>query len=321
MVELRDMGGAARDDCWSSDGLSDKRALSAWNDVMSDRVAEMCIDTSHQPSFRAGWTRFGLGQIDINNFRTAEQTITRSLTMARRSSDEIFALSYMKQGTAAVHHQGTDVHVPEGSFVLVSHAAPYSFQFPRGAVALTAHMPSSWLRRWVPQPESMLARTFDASQWGGALAALLSAIDQNGLENAVLARSCIADQLGSFLALMNGNVSQCESLHQGRMFKRAIQFMRDRFDDLELSPATVAGELKVSKRYVHKIFAGNNTTFGAELLEIRLCRAAEMLTDPRYAAYRVNDVAYACGFSDSSHFARRFREKFGSAPLQLRKGH
>jgi hypothetical protein len=106
------------------------------------------------------------------------------------------------------------VHVPQGSFILVNHASPYSFRFPEGAVALTAHMPASRLRRWVPQPETMLVKTFDADAWGGALAAMLSAIDQKGLRDAALSRSCIADQLGAFLALMNGNVSAGESLHQ-----------------------------------------------------------------------------------------------------------
>lgn len=321
MAALCDVNGSARDDRWSSDGLVDKAALSAWNDVMSNSVAEMTIDTDHRQLFCAQWARYGLGPVDINIFRTAEQTIARSATMARRSCDEVYALSYMQQGTAGVRHAGIDVYVPEGSFVLVSHALPYTFQFPHGAVALTAHMPTSWLRRWVPQPETMLARTFPAKHWGGALAEMLTAIDQNGLEDAALSRSCIADQLGAFLALMNGSGSSCESIHQGRMFKRAMQFMRDRYDDVDFDPCAIAAELNISKRYVHKIFASSNTTFGAELLELRLSKAAEILKDPRYAAYRINDVAFACGFSDSSHFARRFRERFGAAPLQIRKQH
>lgn len=319
MAALCEVSGSARDDRWSSHGLSERAALAAWNDVMSTSVAEMTIDTDHEDTFCAEWARYGLGPVDINIFRTAEQTITRSATMARRSSDEVYALSFMQQGTAAVRHAGVDVYVPEGSFVLVSHASPYSFQFPQGAVALTAHMPTSWLRRWVPQPQTMLARTFPARHWGSALAAMLTAIDQCGLEDAALSRSCIADQLGAFLALMNGNDNTSETLHQSRMFQRALQVMRDRYDDVDLDPCTVAAELNISKRYVHKIFAGNNTTFGAELLELRLSRAAEILQDARYAAYRINDVAFACGFSDSSHFARRFRERFGSSPLQIRK--
>ncbi|WP_343525424.1 helix-turn-helix domain-containing protein [Sphingomonas sp.] len=288
---------------------------------MSTKVAEMRIDSDHREVFHAQWARFGLGPIEIHNFRTAEQTITRSLSMARRSAHEVYALSYMQQGTAAVRHAGIEVFVPEGCFVLVSHASPYSFQFPCGAVALTAHMPTSWLRRWVPQPEVMLARTYDPTPWGTALAAMLSAIDQGGLKDAAVSRSLIADQLGGFLALMNGNDSPCESLHQSRMFNRAIQFLRDRYDDVDLDPCAVAAELNISKRYVHKIFAGNNTTFGAALLELRLCRAADMLNNAHYDAYRINDVAFACGFSDSSHFARRFREKFGMSPQQIRKRH
>lgn len=318
MTALIAGNGAERDKQWSSRNLVGNPALSAWNAVMSDCVAEMNIDSAERSTFSARWDRYGLGPIDINNFRTAEQTISRTAAMVRRHPDEVYALSYMQQGSAAVRHAGIDVHVPQGSFILVNHASPYSFRFPEGAVALTAHMPASWLRRWVPQPETMLVKTFDADAWGGALAAMLSAIDQKGLRDAALSRSCIADQLGAFLALMNGNVSAGESLHQGKLFKRALTLMKDRFDEPDLSPHALAAELNISKRYVHKIFAGHNTTFGAELLALRLNHAKDILQDARFAAYRISDVAYACGFTDPSHFARKFRERFGHAPLALR---
>lgn len=308
-----------RDARWSSTGLPKDTVLPAWNRLMAERVAEMTIDTGCDRGFGAEWTRFGLGPIDINNFRTSEQTITRSAAMAKRSAEEVYALSYMQRGTAAVRTNGIDVHVPEGSFVLVNHASPYTMHFPNGAVAMTAHMRDSWLRRWVPQPETMLAKPLDASRWGGPLAALLTTIDEAGLDDAVLPRSDIADQLGSFLALMNGNASCGESLHKGDILRRARRKMRDRLEDTNLNPATLAEELGISKRYIHKLFAGDGTTFGAELLEIRLRRSSEMLRDTRYRTYRVADIAYACGFFDPSHFARRFRERFGVTPIAYQK--
>lgn len=304
-----------RDHGWSSAGLSSHRALTAWNNVISSNVAEMTIDSSQHDGFAAEWQSIGLGPIDLHNFRVTEQTISRSASMARRSRDEVYALSYMQSGCAAVHHDGVDIHVPEGSFVLVSHARPYRMHFPDSSLALTAHMPDSWFRRWVPQPETMLARPFDGNRWGAPLAAILSTIDSGGLDGLVLPRSAIADQLGAFLAIINGNATCGKSLHQGEFLRRAKQIMRDRLDDPEFSPTSLAQALDVSKRYVHKLFASDCTTFGATLLELRLQRAAEMLADPRYTAYRVGTVAYACGFSDSSHFARRFRERFGRPPL------
>jgi hypothetical protein len=58
-------------------------------------------------TFSARWDRYGLGPIDINNFRTAEQTISRTAAMVRRHPDEVYALSYMQQGSAAVRHAGS----------------------------------------------------------------------------------------------------------------------------------------------------------------------------------------------------------------------
>jgi AraC-like DNA-binding protein len=286
---------------------------------MAERVAEMTIDTTCGNGFRAEWTRFGLGPIDINNFRTSEQTITRSADMVRRTTEEVFALSYMQRGSALVNTNGMDIYVPEGGFILVSHANPYTMQFPEGAVAMTAHMRDSWLRRWVPQPETMVAKPMDASHWGSPLAAMLATIDRTGLGDAALPRSEIADQLGSFLSLMNGTATCSESLYKSDLLSRARRIMRDRLEDLEFNPMALARELGMSKRYVHKLFASDRTTFGVELSEIRLNRAAQMLRDPRYVTYRVADIAYACGFSDPSHFARRFRDRFAATPLAYRK--
>lgn len=309
----------SRDSKWTSDELADGARLTAWNDLVSSSVAEMHIDTNTPQGFRAHWQRFGLGPIDINNFRTTQQSISRDSAMARRSREEVYALSYMHQGTAELTHNGVNIHVPERSFVLVNHAVPYNFQFPDGAFALTVHMRDSWLRRWVPQPETLLARAIDASGWGEPLAAVLLTVDQFGLEDAVLPRSVIADQIGAFLALINGNAANGNTLHQGELLERAKRVIRDRHDDPELTPSVIAKELGISRRYVHMIFAHAGTTFGAVLLEMRLLRASNLLKDSRYRAYRIGDVAYACGFSDPSHFARRFRERFQCGPSAFRQ--
>jgi AraC-like DNA-binding protein len=43
------------------------------------------------------------------------------------------------------------------------------------------------------------------------------------------------------------------------------------------------------------------------------------LEDPRQAHRTIGDIAYSWGFSDLSHFSRRFKGAFGCAPGDYRK--
>ncbi len=51
----------------------------------------------------------------------------------------------------------------------------------------------------------------------------------------------------------------------------------------------------------------------------RLQRAQDLLTDPRLRDLPIIEIAARCGFTDPSHFARRFRRQFGVTPLAFRR--
>lgn len=57
------------------------------------------------------------------------------------------------------------------------------------------------------------------------------------------------------------------------------------------------------------------TTPGAYLLKVRLKNAALLLD----AGFDVTSAALACGFSDCSHFIKRFKEKYAVTPLVYRR--
>jgi AraC-like DNA-binding protein len=87
-----------------------------------------------------------------------------------------------------------------------------------------------------------------------------------------------------------------------------------------LSVGRVARQIGVSDRYLQKLFQDAGTTFSAWLMERRLDTARRQLAADRDRALAIRDVAYACGFSDASHFTRAFRRRFGETPTALRGG-
>jgi len=53
-------------------------------------------------------------------------------------------------------------------------------------------------------------------------------------------------------------------------------------------------------------------------MRMRLEHARRMLSDRRFDALSVGEIAARCGFVAPSHFARRFRQAFGLVPSAFR---
>ena len=88
-----------------------------------------------------------------------------------------------------------------------------------------------------------------------------------------------------------------------------------------MSASQLAERHEISLRTLHYAFSRAGTTFMRELVRMRLERARNLLSDTDLTWIEVGKVSERCGFSDPSHFARRFRRKYGLTPLKFRHQH
>lgn len=78
----------------------------------------------------------------------------------------------------------------------------------------------------------------------------------------------------------------------------------------------IAEELYISPNYLCELFKRHTDKNLSEYISAyRIERAKELLMDIRY---RVNDVAYLVGFSDSQYFSSLFKKKVGMTPTEFR---
>lgn len=184
---------------------------------------------------------------------------------------------------------------------------------------MVLRFPREWLATWLPSPEAAAARVFGAGAgWGGALSAAMA-----GLENCVetdlqLPPGTVADQLAGLVALAAGPEAQA-ARPQDKLHRALLAALRERCLEPDLSPADFAASQGISRRYLYLLFARAGTTFGGELMRLRLESAHRLLSDRRCDGLTVLEVASRCGFAEPSHFARRFRGAYGLGPLEFRR--
>jgi AraC family transcriptional activator of tynA and feaB len=78
-----------------------------------------------------------------------------------------------------------------------------------------------------------------------------------------------------------------------------------------LRVADVAAAARLSERYVHILFSRTGTSFADHVMRRRLDAIAADLRDPSHRSRAIGDIAFDWGFADLSHFARRFKQRFG----------
>ena len=86
----------------------------------------------------------------------------------------------------------------------------------------------------------------------------------------------------------------------------------------DLSLQSISQALNYSEAYFCKLFKQCfRINFSAYLNDYRIARAKELLSDTDMG---VQDVSYACGYADSSYFARVFKRQTGQTPSDYRLG-
>ncbi|KAB2939486.1 MAG: helix-turn-helix domain-containing protein [Hyphomicrobium sp.] len=92
-----------------------------------------------------------------------------------------------------------------------------------------------------------------------------------------------------------------------------------RLDDPSLDPETAAAAAGISVRYANAILAEQGMSLQRLIVARRLERCRLDLENPQRAHLTVSEIAYGWGFSDTSHFNRRFKAAFGCTPSECRR--
>ncbi|MCL6266921.1 two-component regulator propeller domain-containing protein [Flagellimonas myxillae] len=95
--------------------------------------------------------------------------------------------------------------------------------------------------------------------------------------------------------------------------------LEEKLDESEFHIDSLALEMAMSHSSMYKkLKALTGMTLVAFIRDFRLKRAAQLLQQHKYA---IADVSFKVGYTDSKHFSREFKKKFGKNPSQFAKDH
>ena len=101
------------------------------------------------------------------------------------------------------------------------------------------------------------------------------------------------------------------------LYRDALEVIRRRHGDADLSLARVAREIATSRRQLQRALAEvGGTSFSRELQRVRMAHAAQLLLD---GTLPIQTVAGAVGYRQAAQFAKVFRRHQGVSPSSFRR--
>lgn len=128
--------------------------------------------------------------------------------------------------------------------------------------------------------------------------------------------------LTEFLAAGLAEISESHAAGAGihsPHLHRICQAIETKLSDPDLSLRRLADGTGVSPRYIQKLFAMSDDTFGHYLRVRRLERSRMDMASPMCARLSISEICFRWGFNDSAHFSRTFRSQYGMSPREYRR--
>jgi AraC-like DNA-binding protein len=287
--------------------------VDAWREGISGAFVPLVPEAIGPGQFRSSFQKIQRGEISLARIEGSAQRVRRGAREIATTRGDFAYFNIQLSGVGRVRGGGSVRRTEAGSGAIVLAENQFELEFESPFTQLCVGMPVDWMcdRLGLP-PGILVTRHVDLQSGAGrvvraALGALIAA------ENAAEATQ-YSDLFG--IALDHAlRPEQAPSQAPDRSLIPALgRLLGRRLGDSTLTPASAAGALGCSVRTLHAACEREGRSFGRRLLDARLDAAERALRSAPVARGHIGPVAFACGFSDRSHFSRAFRARFGVSP-------
>lgn len=304
---------------FTSESYSEDSRQSAWQDVLGGFGLHSSPAKASLFGHATALSRVSSVGVRLGKLTAGAQFLS---TLPSRSS-RLPMLILPLAGSTVLHTEDDQRIVPAGQLVIAPPSRGWQMQFPSELRAIVFAAPSDSFRGRKISPlafsrpqvlategmSDILARTVEAA------ADSLEKLSETEWEAVAQSTAELLLTLVIELAAANADTPSGKAA----LLQRIYAVIERKVRNEDISIAEIAHAEGISERYVQKLFESTGENFSNYVRERRLQRAWHDLSNPADAAVPISEIAYRYAFSDSAHFSRLFRERFGMPPREFRR--
>lgn len=310
---------------WSTDDTRPDEQFTYYREAICQAFMKLTPEPPTAARFAATVENFRMGNGAMNRVTFPEHMVRRTAADIAASDRRCFYLNLKLAGRCRIRQAGSEVSLSPGQVGIFDSEKQFVLLHDRGPRLQVASF-------WVPAEELgarlpggfdfSAARVSDDPHVGHLICETARAL------NAGVARLPEADCVHLFHALLElvaiglSKRSRPRTAEAAGLVDTTALILRRvidaRLQQPGLTVAEVAAEVGISERYVHKLMARSGLRFADYVIDRRLDGAARDMDDPAMKDRPIGAIAFDWGFSDLSHFTRRFKHRFGCRPRDFR---
>ena len=308
-------------DYFTTDAFPSRARALSWQDHVNRLYPTIDLLAHPRDEFsgRIAWRDIGMAR--ISRIESVAQRLVRTDRHVRIDQERLLQLNFQMDGEGSVDQEGRSAVTRPGQFVIYDSARPYELRFGGPFRQLSLELPRAAIAGDLGDLTGLMARPIDGRSGSGRFlfefVRLLGADDDPTDPPLTLRLQRHLRELlvTALVGLTPPNMRRGDRRHSLGRIKR---YLRERLDDPDLTPASIAAAHHMSLRYLHTLFRAESLSpvRWIQMERLEQCRAD--LADPAQRHRSICDIAHRWGFLDAAHFSRAFRRQFGHAPRECR---
>jgi AraC-like DNA-binding protein len=311
------------DTIFSTDEVHPRDRFAYWHDVACRTIVEHDSHAEEPTRFAAHIRAASIGTSDAVLFGNSPMTVLHETKHLAHTRDDQIFLCKQIAGELLLEQEVRDCLLTPGSLTLLDPRLPYKGVFSRRSELLVWKFPRRELEARMGLTRDLVARRLTPIDGRSAFFAAYVSLVRDHIEDIPLSG---AGQIESQLLDLTASAFS-DGLRRKRNSSRSKTLARlnlksaieAHLADPTIDVATVATAAGISVSYANLVLAEEQTSLSRLILDRRLERCRVALRDPTQAHRSVSEIAYGWGFSDMTHFGRRFKQAYGVLPRDYRK--
>lgn len=309
---------------YSTNDVHPSDAVAYWTEVITRRFYNTMLPQNAGEPFEAELRTGELGFLRIASHACSPYIGAHTQREICLADCSVYHVCLQLAGMSAYIEDDREIVVRPGNFFILDPSRPFIGHYRETCQQIAVAIPRTKIDAHFGDVPDLTSRAFSgqnpiAEMMFGFLAMLPERM--NTLENAAAMK--IADHAVDLVILaIQAELRDCNQAPASPrssalvMLKLAVD---TRLRDPSLKPATAAAAAGISVRYANSLFAEEGTGLERYIIVRRLEQARKTLEDPSQSHRTISEIAFSWGFTDVSHFSRRFKAAYGRTPGEYRK--
>lgn len=311
------------DKFYTTKKLLGAKKATLWRQFISETFVELDCNGMSKHDFFGEIRARSVGDLGISTITTDAYDVFRTDTGISSSSNDDFIVSVQTKGSSVIRQLDREVVLEPGDFTIYDSQMPYHLHFANRLSQLVVKVPRKHLKRHFQSPETLTALHVKG---GKGIAQVTTKFAQSLFDETDSLDDETQNQVAeTFVSLLTSSIREATSeMERGPRNKttqllRIKQFITQNIRNSDLDLTVIANSQNISERYLHTLFENESTTPSRYIWNERLKSAHGDLSNLLLSHHSISDICYAWGFSDTGHFSRSFKAKYGLSPRAFRQ--